>query len=101
MPRLKGGDEPSAPLQAENDTHPLIEIALRAIGRLVPLRGHEPSLRHLVLKGQVMNFWDYSILAVIAVAVGFALWRMRKKKKTGCPGCCACCAKDCPMEKKD
>ena len=29
-------DEPSAPPQAENDTRMLIEIALRAIGRLVP-----------------------------------------------------------------
>ena len=29
-------DEPSAPPQAENDTQTLIEIALRAIGRLVP-----------------------------------------------------------------
>ncbi|MBR6413907.1 MAG: hypothetical protein IKS21_04775 [Oscillospiraceae bacterium] len=29
-------DEPSAPPQAENDTQTRIEIALRAIGRLVP-----------------------------------------------------------------
>ena len=29
-------DEPSAPPQAENDMQMLLEIALRAIGRLVP-----------------------------------------------------------------
>ena len=29
-------DKPSAPPQAENDTLMLVEIALRAIGRLVP-----------------------------------------------------------------
>jgi hypothetical protein len=46
-----------------------------------------------------MNFWDYSILAAVAVLVGFALRRMRKKKKTGCPGCCACCNGTCPTEK--
>ena len=38
-----------------------------------------------------MNFWDYSILIAVALMVGIALWRMRKKKKTGCPGCCSCC----------
>ena len=46
-----------------------------------------------------MNFWDYSILAAVAVLVGLAIWRMRKKKKTGCPGCCACCNGNCPTEK--
>ena len=40
-------DEPSAPPQAENGTQVLIEIALRAMVRLVPAveAGHEPSLR--------------------------------------------------------
>ena len=47
-----------------------------------------------------MHFWDYSILAAIAVLVGFAIWRMRKKKKTGCPGCCACCSGSCAEENK-
>ena len=47
-----------------------------------------------------MNFWDYTILAAVAVLVGFALWRMRKKKKTGCPGCCACCGGSCPNDGK-
>ncbi len=46
-----------------------------------------------------MNVWDYSILAAVALLVGFALWRLRKKKKTGCPGCCACCGKSCPTDK--
>ena len=48
-----------------------------------------------------MNFWDYSILAVVALLVGLALWRMRKKKKTGCPGCCACCNGACSTDKKE
>lgn len=42
-----------------------------------------------------MNFWDISILAAVAVMVGFALWRMRRKKKSGCSGCCACCSGSC------
>ena len=45
-----------------------------------------------------MNFWDISILAAVAVMVGFALWRMRKKKKNGCPGCCACCSGTCDRD---
>ncbi len=47
-----------------------------------------------------MNFWDISILAAVALMVGLALYRMRKKKKSGCPGCCACCGGSCPTEQK-
>ena len=47
-----------------------------------------------------MNFWDISIVLLVAFMVGLALFRIRKKKKTGCPGCCACC-NGCPAEKKD
>ena len=47
-----------------------------------------------------MNFWDISILVLVAALVGAAVFRMRKKKKTGCPGCCSCCS-GCPSEKKE
>ena len=46
-----------------------------------------------------MNIWDISVLAAVALMVGLALWRMRKKKKSGCPGCCSCCA-GCPKPER-
>ena len=49
-----------------------------------------------------MNFWDYSILAAVALLVGFAIWRMRKKKKNGgCTCGCGCCSGTCPTEKRE
>ena len=48
-----------------------------------------------------MNFWDISILAAVGLMVGLAVFRLRKKKKTGCPGCCACCSAPCQNEKQE
>ena len=45
-----------------------------------------------------MNFWDISILVLVAVFVGLALFRLRKKKKNGCPGCCSCCSGCAPVK---
>ena len=49
-----------------------------------------------------MNGWDIGILAAIACAVGFALYRMRKRKDKGCHGSCSCCAysENCPSQRK-
>jgi len=48
-----------------------------------------------------VNFWDISILVLVAAMVGAALLRLRKKKKTGCPGCCNCCSGCKPEEKEN
>ncbi|MBR4701403.1 MAG: FeoB-associated Cys-rich membrane protein [Oscillospiraceae bacterium] len=48
-----------------------------------------------------MNIWDISVLAAVALMVGLALWRMRKKKKSGCPGCCGCCGGCQKPERKE
>ena len=45
-------DEPSAPPQAENNTQMLLEIALRAIGRLVPAVRRGMSLPYGVSEGR-------------------------------------------------
>lgn len=52
-----------------------------------------------------MGFVDYAILAVIAGIVGFAVWYIRKAKKSGkkcigcpdgsCSGNCAGCSGNC------
>ena len=48
-----------------------------------------------------MNFWDISILAAVGLMVGLAIFRLQKKKKTGCTGCCACCSAPCQNGKQE
>ena len=47
-----------------------------------------------------MGFVDYAMIAVIAGIVGFAVWYIRKAKKSGkkcigCPENCAGCSGNC------
>ena len=51
-----------------------------------------------------MNVFDYLIIALVALAVGFAIYKTVKKKPGGCCGDCANCATrtpDCNTEQKN
>ena len=55
-----------------------------------------------------MNIWDILLIALIAVAAGFALRRVIRTRKTGgcscgasgCSGNCAACGASCPSARK-
>ncbi len=37
-----------------------------------------------------MSIWDYLVLALVALVVGLATWRMIKRRKQGACGCAGC-----------
>ena len=49
-----------------------------------------------------MNFWDILILAAVAAAAMLALYRIRRRKKTGngCCGSCEGCMCNCPSRRE-
>ena len=47
-----------------------------------------------------MKALDIVIIAVIAVAVIFAAYRIYKKRKSGCSCGCESCGGNCPMARK-
>ncbi|MEN6418532.1 MAG: FeoB-associated Cys-rich membrane protein [Clostridiaceae bacterium] len=42
-----------------------------------------------------MSIWDYLVLALVALVVGLATWRMIRRRKQGACGCCSACAGGC------
>ncbi len=42
-----------------------------------------------------MNLSDIIVLLLVAAAVGFAVWLMRRPKKSGCCGDCSSCGCSC------
>ena len=47
-----------------------------------------------------MNLSDIIVLLLVAAAVGFAVWLMRRPKKSGCCGDCSSCACACGQREK-
>ena len=47
-----------------------------------------------------MNLADIIILFMVAAIVGFAVWLMRRPKKSGCCGSCDSCPCGCGQKEK-
>ena len=48
-----------------------------------------------------MSFLEIAIIALIALAVFFALRRVIKMRKSGCSCCCAECSRSCACKKEN
>ncbi len=47
-----------------------------------------------------MNLSDIIVLLLVAAAAGFAVWLMRRPKKSGCCGNCSSCGCSCGQREK-